>query len=89
MLSRSRYSGDEHAWEVCRGGGSYFWKGGSQKGGFGLTPRTPPLVTGLSFTTDLDGLLEEVGKCSWHGLIGGCRWVRVVLFHSEVSSRLL
>ena len=29
------------------GGGSYFWKGGSRKGGFGRTPRTPPLVTGL------------------------------------------
>ena len=25
-----------------RGGGSYFWKGGSRKGGFGRTPRTPP-----------------------------------------------
>ena len=24
------------------GGGSYFWKGGSRKGGFGRTPRTPP-----------------------------------------------
>ena len=23
------------------GGGSYFWKGGSRKGGFGRTPRTP------------------------------------------------
>ena len=27
-------------------GGSYFWKGGSRKGGFGRAPRTPPpLVT--------------------------------------------
>ena len=29
------------------GGGSYFLEGGSRKGGFGRTPRTPPLVTGL------------------------------------------
>ena len=34
------------------GGGSYFWKGGSQKGEFGRTPppRTPPLVTGLVYS---------------------------------------
>ena len=56
MLSRSRYSGDGHAWNsmsdmqvgsLCVGGGFVFWKGGSQKGGFGRTRRTPPLVTGL------------------------------------------
>ena len=57
MLNRSKYTGDGHAWNTMpdmeveslrrrRGGGSYFWKGGSRKGGFGRTPRTP-LVTGL------------------------------------------
>ena len=35
------------SWKVwAGGGGSYFWKGGSRKGGFGRTPE-PPLVTGL------------------------------------------
>ena len=51
MLSRSRYSGDGHAWKsmsdmqmggLWGGGGSYFWKGGSQKGGFGRTPPHEP-----------------------------------------------
>ena len=31
----------EWSWKVWGGGGSYFWKGGSGKGGFGRTPRTP------------------------------------------------
>ena len=54
MMSRSRYSGDGHAWNSMSDmqlgslwGGFVFLEGGSQKGGFGRTPRTPPLVTGL------------------------------------------
>ena len=53
MLSESRYSGEGHAWNSMSDmqlgslwGGWYFWKGGSQKGGFGRTPE-PSLVTGL------------------------------------------
>ena len=54
MLNRRNYTRNGHDWnqmsdmesESLRGGGSYFWKGGSQKGGFGRTPE-PPLVTGL------------------------------------------
>ena len=36
LESDARYGGGH------LGGGSYFWKGGSRKGGFGRTPRTPP-----------------------------------------------
>ena len=51
MLNRRNYTRNGHDWnpmpymELERlrgGGGSYFWKGGSRKGGFGRTPRTPP-----------------------------------------------
>ena len=50
MLNRRNYTRNGHDWnpmsdmefESLRGGGSYFWKGGSRKGGFGRTPRTPP-----------------------------------------------
>ena len=51
MLNRSKHTGDGHAWNTMedmeveslrRWGGSYFWKGGSRKGGFGRTPRTLP-----------------------------------------------
>ena len=49
MLSRSRYSGDGHAWNSMSDirvdmqlgslwGGFVFLEGGSQKGGFGRTP---------------------------------------------------
>ena len=50
MLNRRKYNGDGHAWnsmldmdqfEEAGGGGSYFWKGGSRKGGFGRTPEPP------------------------------------------------
>ena len=59
MLSRSRYSGDGHAWNSMSdirvdmqlgslwGGGSYFWKGVHKKGG----SDEPPLVTGLDHRT--------------------------------------
>ena len=49
MLNRRNYTRNGHEWnpmpdmelESLRGG-SYFWKGGSRKGGFGRTHRTPP-----------------------------------------------
>ena len=54
MLSRSRYSGDGHAWNSMSdmqlgsllGGGFVCLEGGFAKRGFGRTLRTP-LVTGL------------------------------------------
>ena len=54
VLNRRNYTRNGHVWNpmpdmelesLSGGGGSYFWKGGLQKGGFGRTP--PPLVTGL------------------------------------------
>ena len=48
MLNRRNYTRNGDDWnpmsdmelESLRGG-AYFWKGGSRKGGFGRTPRTP------------------------------------------------
>ena len=58
ILNRRNYTRNGHDWnpmpdmelESLRGGGSYFWKRGSPRGGegFGRTPRTP-LVTGLLY----------------------------------------
>ena len=52
VLNRRNYTRNGHVWNPMPdmeleslsggGGGSYFWKGGSRKGGFGRTPRTPP-----------------------------------------------
>ena len=56
MLNRRNYTRNWHDWNPMPdmeldslrggGGGSYVLEGGSRKGGFGRSPRTP-LVTGL------------------------------------------
>ena len=62
MLNRGKHTGDGHAWntmpdmevESLRRRG-----GGSRKGGFGRTPRTP-LVTGLIMYGKFDHFYMEI-----------------------------
>ena len=61
MLNRRNYTRNGHVWNpmpdmelesLSGGGGSYFWKGGSRKGGFGRTPRTPPGYGPVQYSVD-------------------------------------